>query len=57
MKWKGRRKSDNLDDRRGMSSKGKLVAGGGVIGIIVILLQIFGGETGQAVSPILNEFS
>jgi len=57
MKWKGRRKSDNLDDRRGMSSKGKLVAGGGVIGIIVILLQIFGGETGQAVAPVLNEFN
>ena len=55
MKWKGRRKSDNLKDRRGMGTKGKVIAGGGVIGIIVILLQIFGGETGQAIAPILNE--
>jgi len=57
MKWKGRRKSDNLDDRRGSSTKGKLIAGGGVIGVIVILLQIFGGETGQTVAPVLNEFN
>ncbi|MGO1586207.1 MAG: KPN_02809 family neutral zinc metallopeptidase [Mesonia sp.] len=57
MKWKGRRKSGNLDDRRGSSTKGKLIAGGGVIGIIVVLLQIFGGDTGQAIAPVLNEFN
>ena len=42
MKWKGRRQSGNLEDRRGMSSKGKLVAGGGLIAVVVILLQLFG---------------
>mgnify|MGYP003653549465 CR=1 FL=1 len=57
MKWKGRRKSDNLKDRRGMGTKGKLIAGGGVIGVIVVLLQIFGGETGQTLAPVLNEFN
>ncbi|MDT0293646.1 neutral zinc metallopeptidase [Mesonia ostreae] len=57
MKWRGRRKSGNLDDRRGSSTKGKVIAGGGVIGVIVILLQIFGGETGQTVAPVLNEFN
>lgn len=57
MKWKGRRKSGNLEDRRGMSGKGKLIAGGGVIGIIVVLLQLFGGDTGQAIAPVLNEFN
>lgn len=57
MKWKGRRKSGNLDDRRGMGSKGKLVAGGGLIAVVVILLQLFGGETGQTIAPFLEEFS
>lgn len=57
MKWKGRRKSGNLDDRRGMSGKGKLVAGGGIIAVVVILLQLFGGETGQTIAPFLEEFS
>lgn len=55
MKWEGRRKSGNLDDRRGMSTKGKFAAGGGVIAIIVLLLQFFGGETGQQLAPIVNQ--
>ncbi len=55
MKWKGRRQSDNLDDRRGMSSKGKLAAGGGVIALIVIALQFFGGETGKTLAPIVEQ--
>lgn len=55
MKWQGRRQSGNLDDRRGMSGKGKLAAGGGVIAVVVILLQIFGGETGQNLAPILEQ--
>lgn len=57
MKWQGRRKSENLDDRRGMGSKGKLVAGGGVVAVIVILLQLFGGETGQQIAPIIEQFN
>ena len=55
MKWKGRRQSGNLDDRRGMSGKGKLVAGGGVVALIVIALQIFGGETGQQLAPLVEQ--
>jgi len=55
MKWQGRRQSGNLDDRRGMSGKGKLAAGGGIIAVVVILLQIFGGETGQNLAPILEQ--
>jgi len=55
MKWEGRRKSGNLEDRRGMSNKGKAVAGGGLIAIVVILLQLFGGETGQTIAPILEQ--
>ncbi|TRX41480.1 KPN_02809 family neutral zinc metallopeptidase [Flavobacterium restrictum] len=54
MKWIGRRQSDNVDDRRGMSG-GKAVIGGGIIGIIVLLLNVFGGENGQMIGNILQQ--
>lgn len=57
MKWEGRRKSSNLEDRRGMSSKGKAAVGGTAIAIVVILLQLFGGETGQQIAPIIEQFT
>ncbi len=55
MKWRGRRQSGNVDDRRGMSTKGKFAAGGGVIALIVLALQFFGGETGQQLAPIVEQ--
>lgn len=55
MKWQGRRQSGNLEDQRGKGNKGKLVAGGGAIAVIVILLQLFGGETGQQLAPIIEQ--
>lgn len=55
MKWQGRRQSGNLDDRRGMSTTGKVVGGGGVIALIVIALQFFGGETGQQLAPLVEQ--
>lgn len=55
MKWQGRRQSTNVEDRRGMSSGGKIAAGGGLIAIIVLLLQIFGGETGRNLAPLLEQ--
>lgn len=39
MKWRGRRQSDNLEDRRGSSGRGKLIAGGGIIGVIFVIAQ------------------
>ncbi len=42
MKWMGRRESGNVEDRRGMSG-GKLAAGGGIIGVIVLLINLLGG--------------
>jgi len=56
MKWGGRRQSDNMEDRRGMSGGGKAVLGGGLIGIVILLLNMFGGETGQTIAPILEQF-
>ncbi|WP_343707231.1 neutral zinc metallopeptidase [Flavobacterium sp.] len=55
MKWQGRRQSDNVEDRRSISGGGKAIIGGGVIGIIVLLLNLFGGETGQQLAPILEQ--
>lgn len=55
MKWQGRRQSGNVEDRRGMSTKGKFAAGGGLIALIVLALQFFGGETGQQLAPIINQ--
>ena len=46
MKWIGRRQSGNVDDRRGMSG-GKLALGGGAIGIVILLINMFmGGDSG-----------
>lgn len=41
MKWIGNRKSDNVEDRRGMSGGGKTLVGGGVIAIVFFLLKTF----------------
>lgn len=54
MKW-NKRESGNFEDRRGMSGGGKALLGGGVIGVIVLLLNMFGGETGQTIGTILEQ--
>lgn len=48
MRWIGGRESSNVDDRRGFSTGG-LVAGGGIIGVIVLVLRFLmgGGEGGS----------
>ncbi|MFV8341860.1 neutral zinc metallopeptidase [Flavobacterium sp. XS2P39] len=57
MKWIGRRQSDNVEDRRGMSSGGKGIIGGGIIGIIILLVNLFGGENAQMLTPVLEQFN
>jgi uncharacterized protein len=54
MKWQGRRQSENVDDRRGLSG-GKVALGGGIIGIIILLINIFGGENAQQITPLLEQ--
>ncbi|HLO73183.1 MAG TPA: neutral zinc metallopeptidase [Flavobacterium sp.] len=41
MKWRGRRQSDNVEDRRGMSGGGKIIAGGGGLAIVFLLVKMF----------------
>ena len=57
MQWEGRRQSNNVEDRRGSDSGKKLIAGGGILGIVILLLQYFGGETGQMIAPVLEQFN
>jgi predicted metalloprotease len=57
MKWIGNRKSDNVEDRRGMSGGGKTVLGGGIIGIIILLLNAFGGENAKMITPVLEQLN
>lgn len=55
MKWKGRRKSGNVEDRRG-SSKGKIAAGGGIIAVIFLAIQLFtGGDGGEILNQLQNQ--
>lgn len=55
MKWMNRRESGNVDDRRSFSG-GKVALGGGVIGIVFYLVQMFlGGDSGQILSQIENQ--
>lgn len=42
MLWQGRRGSDNVDDRRGMSG-GQVAVGSGIIGIIALIINLLSG--------------
>jgi hypothetical protein len=42
MQWLGRRESSNVDDRRGISGGG-IAAGGGILGLIFLLANVFLG--------------
>jgi predicted metalloprotease len=58
MKWEGRRQSENVEDRRGLGTTGKVVAGGGAVGIIFLLIQLFlGGDDGQIMQQLENQMN
>lgn len=55
MKWEGRRKSTNVEDRRGLSG-GKVALGGGAIGIIILLINMFmGGDSSQLLQQVQQQ--
>ena len=58
MKWKGRRSSSNVEDRRGSSRSGmgggiggKSIMGGGFGIIIIIIIALLGGDIGSFLNP------
>jgi predicted metalloprotease len=54
MKWGGRRQSDNMEDRRGVSG-GQVAAGGGIIGIIILVINMFMGGDSTILNDINNQ--
>lgn len=57
MKWRGRRKSSNIEDRRGSSTGGKVAIGGGLVGLIFVLFQLFSGGDATEVLEQLQDQS
>src|SRR5919201_372829 len=54
MEWKGRRESENIEDRRTMTP-GRVAAGGGVGVLLLVLLTYFlGGDPQQVLNQIQN---
>lgn len=55
MKWQGRRGSDNVEDRRGFSG-GTVAVGGGVIGVVFLLVQLFlGGDSAEVLDQLQQQ--
>lgn len=54
MKWQGRRKSQNMEDRRGMGGAKTLAAGGGLIAIVFFLIQNFLGEDAAKIAQVVH---
>lgn len=55
MKWRGRRQSSNVEDRRGSSTGGKIAIGGGLIGLIFVLFQLFSGGDSSVILDQLQD--
>jgi len=57
MRWQGRRESENVEDRRGMSTGGQVAMGGGILGVIILVLQLFmnNGDTSNLQMPDLQQ--
>jgi len=52
MRWMGERESSNVDDRRGLSTGGGVAIGGGLIGLIYLIFQLFTGGGGNGNPPL-----
>lgn len=57
MRWVGRRQSSNVEDRRGMGTRGGLAVGGGVGAVIITLIVLFlGGDPGTILDQGQNSY-
>lgn len=51
MRWKGRRQSENIDDRRGQSAGSGVAVGGGIGTLVLVLLvALLGGDPSQLIN-------
>lgn len=55
VKWQGRRRSSNVEDRRGMGGKGIAGVGGGLGIIIFIIVSLMGGNPGDLIGDMGNQ--
>ena len=55
MKWIGNRQSDNVEDRRGISSGGKIAFGGAGLAIVFFLIKAFFPDAAPFVDSIQNQ--
>jgi predicted metalloprotease len=57
MRWKDRKKSSHIEDRRGKSVGGKTLVGGGVGGIVILLIFTFlsGGDFGDFLNSAVSQ--
>lgn len=57
MRWEGRRESENVEDRRGLSTGGKVMAGGGLLGVIIVVLNLLlsNGDTNNIQLPQMQQ--
>ena len=53
MRWQGRRKSDNVEDRRGIGGRG-LAVGGGLGGLVIVVLYLLLGGNPDEVTQNLQ---
>jgi uncharacterized protein len=55
MKWIGRRQSENVEDRRSMSG-GKVALGGGLLGVVVIVINLLmGGDPSELINQVQQQ--
>ena len=54
MLWQGRRESDNVEDRRGITG-GHVAVGGGILGVIALLVNFLLGGNGSNQLPLPNQ--
>ncbi|HMN33226.1 MAG: neutral zinc metallopeptidase [Chitinophagaceae bacterium] len=54
MKWQGRRESDNIEDRRGVSGRQVAIGGGGLSIVFLIVALLMGGNPQQLISDFLS---
>ncbi len=54
MKWQGRKESDNIEDRRGVSGRQVALGGGGLSIVFLIVALLMGGNPQQLISDFLS---
>ena len=54
MKWEGEEQSGNVEDRRGLPTRG-LAVGGGAVGLLVVIIAAFLGVDPNKVNDVINK--